>query len=205
MKIRKQYPAIVTMWLFALSIQAQTPGDTLKATYVMPVHSIYLEIGGASDFVGVNWDSRFKTNSHWGYRAGLAIGYESDNSYELTQSNTYYSAPVDVNLLIGRRKSRLELGLGLKPMLIRQKHLTVAPTATDITQDTYNISTSTTYLFRALLLADIGYRYVSKRGFQLRCGVTPMMNITKTWLTPSNEVDRGDLLLAPYVSFGWSF
>ena len=54
---------IILLFAATLTTNAQQTSDTQK--------SVYLEMFGASNLVGVNYDSRFKADSPWGYRVGL--------------------------------------------------------------------------------------------------------------------------------------
>ena len=43
--------------------------------------SLSVELLGAQNMVGVNYDSRFKGNSGWGYRVGIGYGYGDNSSW----------------------------------------------------------------------------------------------------------------------------
>ena len=53
--------------LSTLSAKAQTEEARDK--------SVYVEILGASNGIGINYDARFKHESPWGYRVGVGFGY----------------------------------------------------------------------------------------------------------------------------------
>ena len=58
---------------------------------------------------------------------------------------------------------------------------------------------------RDFLYMNVGYRYTSTHGFQFRCGVTPMVNITNCWTDSNDSYSKGAVFLAPYISFGKAF
>lgn len=73
--------------------------------------SLSVELLGAQNMVGVNYDSRFKGNSGWGYRVGIGYGY-GDNSSWIDQKISGVGVPLELNYLLGEKKSKLEVGFG---------------------------------------------------------------------------------------------
>ena len=171
------------------------------STFVMPQHSIYGEVGGPCWGISANWDARLKKDSPWGYQVGLGWAGQWDNMMGIHTHTMYYGLTTGMNYLIGKRKSRLELGLGNQLRLISSK-LVVAymDKESDI-----SIKSENKTQVRDFLYMNVGYRYTSTHGFQFRCGVTPMINITNGWTTSDNTYSKGDVFLAPYVSFGKAF
>ena len=182
---------------FSLTMTARTA----DSTFVMPQHSIYGEVGGPCWGVSANWDARLKKDSPWGYQVGLGWAGQWDNMMGIHTHTMYYGLTTGVNYLIGKRKSRLELGLGNQLRLISSK-LVVAymDKESDI-----SIKSENKTQVRDFLYMNVGYRYTTTHGFQFRCGVTPMINITNGWTTSDNTYSKGDVFLAPYVSFGKAF
>lgn len=174
---------------------------TADSTFVMPQHSIYGEVGGPCWGISANWDARLKKDSPWGYQVGLGWAGQWDNMMGIHTHTMYYGLTTGMNYLIGKRKSRLELGLGNQLRLISSK-LVVAymDKESDI-----SIKSENKTQVRDFLYMNVGYRYISTHGFQFRCGVTPMINITNGWTTSDNTYSKGDVFLAPYVSFGKAF
>lgn len=74
--------------------------------------SLSIEILGAQNVAGINYDSRFKGNSGLGYRVGLGYGY-GNNSSLFDQKINGVAAPFELNYLLGKKNSKLELGFGL--------------------------------------------------------------------------------------------
>ena len=113
----------------------------------------------------------------------------------------YYGLTTGMNYLIGKRKSRLELGLGNQLRLISSKLLVAY-----MGKESYiSIKSENKTQVRDFLYMNVGYRYTSTHGFQFRCGVTPMINTTNGWTTSDNAYSKGDVFLIPYVSFGKAF
>lgn len=174
---------------------------TADSTFVMPLHSIYGEEGGPCWGISANWDARLKKDSPWGYQVGLGWAGQWDNMMGIHTHTMYYGLTTGMNYLIGKRKSRLELGLGNQLRLISSKLLVAyMDKESDI-----SIRSENKTQVRDFLYMNVGYRYTSTHGFQFRCGVTPMINITNGWTTSDNTYSKGDVFLAPYVSFGKAF
>ena len=171
------------------------------STFVMPQHSIYGEVGGPCWGISANWDARLKKNSPWGYQVGLGWAGQWDNTMGIHTHTMYYGLTTGMNYLIGKRKSRLELGLGNQLRLISSK-LVVAymDKESDI-----SIKSENKTQVRDFLYMNVGYRYTSTHGFQFRCGVTPMVNITNGWIDSNDNYSKGAVFLAPYISFGKAF
>ena len=174
---------------------------TADSTFVMPQHSIYGEVGGPCWGVSANWDTRLKKDSHWGYQAAFEWAGRWDNTMGIHTHTMYYGLTTGVNYLIGKRKSRLELGLGNQLRLISSK---LVATYMDKESD-ISIKSENKTQVRDLLYVNVGYRYTSTHGFQFRCGVTPMVNITNGWTASGDIYSKGDVFLTPYVSFGKAF
>lgn len=171
------------------------------STFVMPQHSIYGEVGGPCWGISANWDARLKKDSPWGYQVGLGWAGQWDNMMGIHTHTMYYGLTTGMNYLIGKRKSRLELGLGNQLRLISSKLLVAyMGKESDI-----SIKSENKTQVRDFLYMNVGYRYTTTHGFQFRCGVTPMVNITNGWTTSDNTYSKGDVFLAPYVSFGKAF
>lgn len=73
--------------------------------------NLSVELLGAQNIVGVNYDSRFDGNSGLGYRVGIGYGY-GDNSGLFDQKINGVGVPLELNYLLGKKNSKLELGFG---------------------------------------------------------------------------------------------
>ena len=179
----------------AQSAMAQQVENTQK--------SMYLELFGASNMVGVNYDSRFKPNSPWGYRVGLGYTY-SKNYGLLSGSNSIrgVDVPIEANYLLGKKRSKLELGLGVNLGYYKEKY------------DTWDLKeigkedgiTYYEYIYKGedsrslwgyYCFSNIGYRYQPSHGFQFRAGISPSFN-----LGGKHAVSKS---VFPYISFGYVF
>lgn len=99
---------LVAMVMVALSVVAASAQSADKW------RSVNVELLGASSMVGVNYDSRFKAGSPWGYRVGLSWGYSNNDNFFSGGGSSLraYLAPVAVNYLLGNKRHSLELGFG---------------------------------------------------------------------------------------------
>lgn len=74
--------------------------------------NIYIEFLGASNLIGISFDSRLAPISPWGYRLGISY-FQGGNSYiKGSNSNRGVFFPIEINYLIGKNKHKLELGVG---------------------------------------------------------------------------------------------
>ena len=179
----------------AQSAMAQQAENTQK--------SMYLELFGASNIVGVNFDSRLKPNSPWGYRVGLGYTY-SKNYGLLSGSNSIrgVDVPIEANYLLGKKRSKLELGLGVNLGYYKEKYdtwdLKEIGKEDGITyyESIYKGEDSRS-LWGYYCFGNIGYRYQPSHGFQFRAGISPSFN-----LGGKHAVSKS---VFPYISFGYVF
>lgn len=155
----------------------------------------YLNIVDANYGIGLNFDSRFKKNSPWGYRVGVKVAYSREIFFFLADKDyTWtYSIPFEVNYLVGKHKSCLELGLGMSLNLCND-HLM-------INEDEQGASSHMEIKnkFDPSALLTLGYRYTAMNGFQFRIGITGTSRLTGV----RNYAKRFALL--PYLGFGKAF
>ena len=162
------------------------------------VRSVSLEVFGAQNTVGINYDSRFKGNDGWGWRVGLGFGY-GDNSGFIDQNIKGVGVPLEVNYLLGKKSSKLELGFGANFGFYHVKEKTgyYIPLG-DGSGDKTEYYKSSDNRFGYLMFGNIGYRYQRVSGFMFRVGITPSFNFgDKNGLKKSAA--------CPYIGLGWSF
>lgn len=165
--------------------------------------SVYAEILGASNLIGVSYDSRLKPDSPWGYRVGL--GYTYSKNYGLFSGSASLKGvdiPLEANYLLGKKRSKLELGLGLNLGYYTEKYDVYA--IKNIGEEGEIPYYVEEYAGREshnawgyFFFGNIGYRYQPLHGFQFRAGISPSFN-----LGGNHAVTKS---LFPYISFGYVF
>jgi hypothetical protein len=215
---RKNMKRTVTVLALLMSLALAMPlsAKTADSTYVMPQHSAFVEVGGVTGLVGLNYDMRLRKGSHWGFRVGASYAYDSE--YNISSTDTYehfIGFHTEINYLIGGRRNHLELGLGNKLWMIKYKldgsyytpsySESYASASDNSGEQSANVSYRKTWV-RDFVYLNVGYRHEALHGFQFRCGVTPMIHVTNDWLwADGSTCNKGSFLFAPYASFGWAF
>lgn len=165
--------------------------------------SVSLELLGPSVLVGATYDARFKPDSKWGYRAG--VGYAFLNTLgAFGGSDRQYAVmmPLGVNYLQGESKGKLELGAGVSLGLAHESrpgyhYSYFEGNGEDLHEVHFDQEGISKTEFGYFFYGNIGYRRISKNGFQFRCGISPIFNI--------NKKDFDFDIFWPYVSFGYAF
>ncbi|MCR4921415.1 MAG: hypothetical protein K5945_06885 [Bacteroidaceae bacterium] len=163
--------------------------------------SLSLELLGVHNAVGINYDARFRPSSALGYRVGLGYAYSEDyNFLHNTTRLQGVAVPLEVNYLLGKRCSRLELGFGASLGCYFEDYELTHWTYDPANGGVYNAWSEPAHDcgFGYFLFGDIGYRYQKPGGFIFRAGITPSFHFGDR-----HGIDR--ILLAPHLSFGWSF
>lgn len=75
------------------------------------VKNISVELFGAQNTIGINYDSRLKGNSGLGYRIGIGFGY-ADNFNLFDENIKGVGMPLEMNYLLGNIHNKLEIGIG---------------------------------------------------------------------------------------------
>ena len=144
--------------------------------------NLSVELLGAQNIVGINYDSRFEGNSGLGYRVGIGYG---DNSGLFDQKINGVGVPLELNYLLGKKNSKLELGFGASLGVYQVKETIgyVKETGrypggenTDETSPKIDFYTSSKTQFGYFFFGNIGYRYQRLNGFMFRVGVSPSFN-----------------------------
>ena len=163
--------------------------------------NISAEVLGASQLAGISYDARFAGNSGFGYRVGLGYGLGIQSLLFFGKQDVHgVSVPVEINYLLGKKRSHLELGFGMNNGLYRVHVKTSAIIATGEDGNTYEIPAidEVNYTWGYFFFGDIGYRFQPENGFTFRIGLSPSFSfnsqhaVQKSWLTP-------------YVGLGWAF
>lgn len=152
-----------------------------------------------SKYGGRQYDSRFKGNSGWGYRVGIGYGY-GDNSSWIDQKISGVGVPLELNYLLGEKKSKLEVGFGasLGMYHIKEKSWVYSQPVPPETEEIAERYESKENRFGYFLFGNIGYLYQRTNGFMFRVGLSPSFNFgDKHGLSKS--------AFYPYIGLGWSF
>lgn len=209
--IGKTYAAAV-LALVAMSAKAANDGfaafadstTNIKPTTEMAYRrypSVNLDFLGASNIIGVSYEHPLGKTSPLAVRAGLAYGIIDMSSGWDGGGDwfDYYSVPIEINYLTGKRRNHFELAFGVDlGMFIAETETYemkyeegggVSITDTGTTRDTY---------FGYFFFGNIGYRHEGRRHWQFRCGITPSFHFNDL-----HGVDKA--LLYPYFSVGYRF
>lgn len=187
---------IIIAAIVSLEAKAQKTSET-------PSRSIYLELLGASNVAGINYDSRFKADCPWGYRIGLGYTYSANyNMFSGSDSFQGPDIPLEINYLLGKKRSKLELGLGLNLGYYTEKYdvwnMKLADDASGIPYYVSEYAGEVKNSFWGYyFFGNIGYRYQPSRGFQFRAGISPSFNLGGSHAMTKN--------FCPYLSFGYAF
>lgn len=184
-----------------LSQEAQTSSVEVE----LPLYrSIYFELFGASNLIGISYDCRIRPGSPFGYRAGISYieGTAEQNLslghgpvYQSTTRMRGFAIPAEVNCILGKRKSKFEVAFGLNLGLYSAEETQYYDHDVFPSHDYSHYKASTSFGY--YLYSNIGYRYQRKNGFMLRVGVTPSFSFGP------HGVGKYPLLY-PYLSMGYT-
>ena len=197
-----------TKKLLTLLLAMCLMGGVVAQAQDAPERSLSLELFGAQNTVGINYDSRFKGNHGLGYRVGVGYGYSETSTIA---SSSYalqgIAVPIEINYLFGKDRHKLELGLGTSLGYYYEKcHVwaSVGPAPGDVSggppyfgyADYYKKVTHNSFGY--FVFGNIGYRLQTNRGFLFRAGFTPSFNF-------GDQYGIHRKWYYPYVSFGKRF
>lgn len=110
--MRKTSKTILVATVVLFTTLPASAGDH-KPSVTKTTKNISTELFGSSNGIGLHYDSRLKGNNGWGYSAGLAWGYsKSSNLFNSVEQYHLISFVPRMNYLLGKKKSKLELGIG---------------------------------------------------------------------------------------------
>ena len=187
--------------LFSLMLALVASLFTAVQSYGQDSRALYLELLGASNGLGINYDARFNrdSSSGFGWRTGVGFGYSystigvaygfsrtntSDDGVQLDMSHIYNQCfmaviPLEINYLLGNGPSKLDLGAG-----------SMLCAALYTSKDGGEPKTR----FGAVPYLSAGYRLVSGKGFVFRAG----------FIAPYSSVDKR-FAFWPHIGFGKAF
>lgn len=182
--------------IFALSMMLLTASSMMAQ---QKVKSLSVELFGAQNTIGINYDSRLKGNSGLGYRVGIGFGY-GDNSNLFDQNIKGVGVPLEMNYLLGNKHHKLEIGVGTSLGIYHVKETTwyynqPVPPETEGQAEQH---TSTSNRFGYFLFGDLGYRYQRNNGLMFRIGISPSFNF-------GDKYGLKKSAFYPYIGLGWSF
>ena len=191
-------------WLVSLAQTADSPQAARK-------RSVYMELFGASDLVGISFESRDTPfSARWGYRIGISYYGNGRVSSGVSDVKNGFGIPLEVNYLIGKmeKRSKFEVGLGVNLGGHKQEYWHYYIEGKEWIADQFdqdilkyasdNYAVSRKFRFTSYLFATIGYRFQAWNGFQLRAGITPSVGLTDA------NTKKG-ISVCPYLSLGYAF
>lgn len=165
------------------------------------VRHVAVELLGAQSAVGINYDSRFKGNDAWGYRVGLGFGFSRHSGFfGDSEEINGVGAPIEINYLLGRKNSKLELGLGANLGVYHIKesfNMYYAPSEQYPQGQVLKVKDTRTS-FGYYIFGNVGYRYQRPKGFVFRIGLSPSFNF-------GDKYGIKKIVFFPYIGAGWSF
>ena len=211
MKFRILFVIIMTTLMVSLSVSAQEEtvedmAQMLSGKLCCPTmeekpiyRNIYLELFGASNLIGISYDSRIKPGSPFGYRAGISYIYGSRTTYYNTDDAHGIGIPMAFNCILGKRKSKFEVSLGINMgFYSMEEHIFYDQDGQPTIFNPVYMTKKTHHLFGYYIFSDIGYRYQRKSGFMLRVGVNPSFSFG------GRHGVKKTPLLFPYLSLGYT-
>ena len=162
--------------MFLLPVQSQEANRDAKAPAAR--NAIYASFGGTGIYYALNYERLLVQQRAICIGARVSVG--TDFSSALFGQE--FSLPVSAYILYGKKKGRLELGLGLTNYFLDQY---------DYSEDRNKKA------YRALFVPSIGYRYQKKAGgFMAKVGFSPVINLGKASQSALPWIDLG---------IGWVF
>jgi hypothetical protein len=92
--------------LFAFTLAAlwaSAQSNSLKT------HSIYGELLGPSNGLGIGYEYRFSNDKMWGLRTGFGWTYSESSFFDIGSSLRGYDIPIEINRLFGKKEIILKL------------------------------------------------------------------------------------------------
>lgn len=188
----------------ALPVSAQEQGPDLST---VKTNTLSLGWGAAFNGVGIGYERCLSRQKQLYLQTGFGFGYSSmdwvtynaeapeDQQWQWGDFRSYsYTVPAGVTYLMGKKRSKFELGAGI---------------TASYHHNVYEGLDKTENKFSSYLFGNVGWRWQARSGFLFRIGVSPLLSINKTtyWansLTFGND-DDNRFAVAPYFSFGWAF
>ena len=177
-----------------------------------PQHAVYTEFGGISNTFSVSYDTRFHGNKGVGYSVGLGYGGQS-SPFSVLNNDSYMcdgiAIPLEINTLIGGRRSFLDLGIGLNLgyyqhrtnnswFIIQMSNTGEDPMEKQISNLTETNTSNPSFGYFGSLR--VSYRYQAPRGLFFRVGMAFLSGFKDLKYSVSQHST-----IAPHIAFGLSF
>lgn len=164
--------------------------------------SIYMEFWGPSNLYGIAYDAGIKPGSKFGYRVGFSYLCGPEFEYcRPRRGKQVFGIPLEANCLLGKRRSKFEVGIGANLGIYTQKGSYwkyIYNADAGAIQRVERATVSRTH-FGYYLFTNIGYRYQRVIGFLFRVGISPSFHFG------GSHGIRKTPFIYPYVSFGYTF
>jgi len=175
---------ILSCFTFIISAQEQV----VDSITVKPVSkSIFLELGGNSFALGINFDSRLKkeTLKGPGLRFGIGQYFSNDNIGNLNTEIMLFSFPIEYNYIFSEEKKWTFIaGVGLMPTNLFVKATGSISSSIDLIPGLPNIDfdipvNASIQEFLLLNYFSMGFRFrpVTKNGFMFQINLTPIFHV----------------------------
>lgn len=175
-------------------------GTDARAGEVPRTQNIFVEFFGESNNISVNYDTRFTSNSAFGWRVGLGWSFSSFKCEKGSNYRPGISLPIGVNALFGSQPNMFEVGLDISPGIYAfRESKTIIEEETSVLGKYHKDYGPTKWRAGCSLSLDIGYRLQRQKGFNFRVGISPTISIN------SDHMFIHFMSLIPYLSFGYSF
>lgn len=177
-----------------------------------PQHAVYTEFGGISNTFSVSYDARFHGNKGVGYSVGLGYGGQS-SPFSVLNNDSYMcdgiAIPLEINTLIGGRRSFLDLGIGLNLgyyqnrtndswFIIQMSNTGEDPMEKQISYLTETNTSNPSFGYFGSLR--VSYRYQAPKGLFFRVGLAVLSGFKDLKYSVSQHST-----IAPHIAFGLSF
>ncbi len=176
-------------------------------------NTVYVELLGQGSLWSINYERKFGINdliSHT-VSVGFTTRYEGgnlkiDQSFFNSGKGQYYGSPLSYHLLIGKRNSRFDLGLGLTGLYFKGAGWYYDGFCTSYSSDIRS--------FKSYIVPSISYRFQKKSGgLFIKVSYSPMFSFFKTdnllnFGRKSNHqiLDKSENVIKwPGISLGYTF
>lgn len=183
------------------SVSADTVSTSVSEVRPALSRNVFLEFLGTSLGVGLGFDSRFRAGSPFGYRVGLSYT-DGSCSYDADYLDTDFkgvSFPLELNAILGKGKSKFEIGIGATPAILRRIDTRAYWSGDEETGGfwpSYTTTRGTKLNITGTI--NVGYRYQREEGFFMRIGLTAYIGDYDC--SPIDGV-----LFLPALSIGYTF